>query len=65
MLRGTRVYGIIGEIFMREELIVMMELRLYVPMESHTSHIILVLITDSACSDEDLYHFDSFYIVNI
>lgn len=31
-------------------------------MESHTSHVILVLITGSVCSDEELYHMDSFYI---
>lgn len=63
MMRGTRVYGIIGEIFMRGELTVMLELRLDIPMESHTSHLVLVLITGSACCDEELYHIDSFYIV--
>lgn len=54
MMRGTRVYGIIGEIFMRGELTAMLELRLYVPVESHTSHLVLALITGPPCSDKEL-----------
>lgn len=63
MMRGTRVYGIIGEIFMRGELTLMLELRLYISNGISHQPSDPVLITGSACSDEELHHIDSFYIV--
>lgn len=56
-MRGTRVYGIIAEIFMRGELTVMLESRLYMSNGISLQPSDPVLITGSACSDEERIRF--------